>query len=1043
MKLGDLSVSARQCLAVFEAFNHPLPTDTLKVVFPHTTEELPVLVDQLTQHGWLKKDGDDNHVLSPNLPRRVVSALKKINTPDRINEMIDALQAIDRSEQIDPELLIHLLERSGKLKEAAFLAHKCGIACIDDKAFESAFPHLLKAGYLLKDLQGVPECDRLFVSTALNLAKLGRYLRRQHEDIIQVLKAAQDTCQRLGDERNLALVTLHIGVINHLIYRPDEAFKALNFGLKIVKKLGDDDISRQAAEFFGVYYFLQGLLEKAANYFEQALPSDVYQKSQVFNIANAIYLGGCAAYMGQFYRAVGLLDSYWRRAILNFDKLYATFLQAFLGMVLLMMGKRREAYVHLEAAQKEAVTNDDLWALVLSQRALAYYYYLEGQTEKSYLVLKECLTKAAGHGLGRPLYYFPWMLELLFEYHQRGYNPIPGYAFEHEVKMIIDGKNIHLRGTAFRILAKQAEINGGDPSPIQVLLEKSEADLLRACAPLQLAKTRAHMALLNLRSGHKERALNLALQAWEGLSVHGNEPFPNQLKSLLETQDVIQRSPSLGGNDILEKYLDMMDEIIPSTDPEELLFRLVSSTSRFFQAERGAFFMFDDEDKNKGPVLRTLYNLTEEEVQSEGFHDSLNFIHKAYQKNQAITVRVPQSGGKTSIRQFRSILCLPFDVEGRVVGVLYHDRMYSEGAFDFLDKSTLKRVTQHAGTYIRRIMEYSLQIEEKSLLALGQATYRDEFRPKGIIAESRLMRDLLARADRLAQSEVPVLIMGETGVGKELLARRLHDKSPRKMMPFIPVNLSTIPETLIESELFGHEKGAFTGADHRKPGRMELAHRGTLFIDEIGDIPKSVQIKLLRVLEDKAFYRVGGTKRVSSDFRLITATNRDMVKEVEMGNFREDLYYRLSVVPIIVPPLHQRGNDIILLAKHLLSLYAKKYKRPVPELSFEDKAKLKTYDWPGNVRELKNMIERSVILSSGTDLDLTIPKAPKRSADPSDTVNNQFSDKPTMDELQRRYLKYILKETNGKLTGPRGAAEILGMKNSTLYDRMKKLGVLP
>jgi transcriptional regulator with PAS, ATPase and Fis domain len=286
-----------------------------------------------------------------------------------------------------------------------------------------------------------------------------------------------------------------------------------------------------------------------------------------------------------------------------------------------------------------------------------------------------------------------------------------------------------------------------------------------------------------------------------------------------------------------------------------------------------------------------------------------------------------------------------------------------------------------------------------------------------------------------------VLILGETGAGKELLAKRIHLMSARKRGPFVAINPSCITESLVESELFGHEKGAFTGADREKPGRMELAHKGTLFIDEVGEIPKSIQVKLLRALEEKSFVRVGGVLKRDVDFRLITATNRDLVREVEAGNFRQDLYYRLCVVTLEIPPLRHRGDDVIKLTQEFLSHYAKRYNRPVHLLTMEEKSRLKTYHWPGNVRELKNVIEQSVIMSNPGKLELTIPRAPNLSTGFEEALSTFFAKNPTIDDLQRRYIKHILNETHGKIGGNSGAAKILGLKRTTLYKRMKKLGL--
>jgi transcriptional regulator with GAF, ATPase, and Fis domain len=297
------------------------------------------------------------------------------------------------------------------------------------------------------------------------------------------------------------------------------------------------------------------------------------------------------------------------------------------------------------------------------------------------------------------------------------------------------------------------------------------------------------------------------------------------------------------------------------------------------------------------------------------------------------------------------------------------------------------------------------------------------------------MTNLLAQADRIAESGAIVLLLGETGVGKELMARRIHRKSLRSNAPYVIVDTPTIPESLLESEMFGHEKGAFTGADRQKSGRIELADRGTLFLDEVGELPLSIQGKLLRVLEQKTFSRIGSNRVLHSDFRLVAATNRNLAEEVARGRFREDLYYRLNVVPLEIPPLRERDRDVVLLARHFLALYAKRFNRPHLVLTPSEEEELTAYDWPGNVRELRNVMERAVLLSSGERLALNLP------VDPRSEANHSFEDCPTMDNLQRRYIQYVLERTGNRISGSGGAAEVLGMDRATLYHRMKKLGL--
>jgi transcriptional regulator with GAF, ATPase, and Fis domain len=371
-------------------------------------------------------------------------------------------------------------------------------------------------------------------------------------------------------------------------------------------------------------------------------------------------------------------------------------------------------------------------------------------------------------------------------------------------------------------------------------------------------------------------------------------------------------------------------------------------------------------------------------------------------------------------------------VSGTIRGVLYHDNAYVTDCFNFLDESQLNQLVHTLSSYIQyawRLARDFTKISSEQT-TLSQQMFIDE-----MVGRSGPMRKMVSQIDQVAAVDSSVLILGETGVGKELVARRIHEMSNRREKPLIIVDPTTITEGLVESELFGHEKGAFTGADRRKKGRLEFAHLGTLFIDEVGEISKSVQVKLLRALQEKTTMRVGGTTPIFTDFRLIAATNRDLAKEVAAGRFREDLYYRLNVIPIIVPPLRDRKSDIHRLARHFLKRYAARYKRPGITLTPDSEKMLSTYHWPGNVRELKNVIERSVLLSTKESLELNLPPAGYLlNADP-------FSDTPTLDEVQRRYIRHILKKTRGKIGGKDGAAQILGIKRTSLYHRMKRLNI--
>ena len=316
-----------------------------------------------------------------------------------------------------------------------------------------------------------------------------------------------------------------------------------------------------------------------------------------------------------------------------------------------------------------------------------------------------------------------------------------------------------------------------------------------------------------------------------------------------------------------------------------------------------------------------------------------------------------------------------------------------------------------------------------------------------IIGESQILKKMLAQLEAVAQTSASVLIQGESGVGKELVAHAIHSRSMRSDGPLVKVNCASIPHELFESEFFGHVKGAFTGAHRDRIGRFQLADGGTLFLDEIGEIPLDLQGKLLRVLQESEYERVGDDKTLSVDVRVVVATNRDLEKEVEEASFREDLYYRLSVFPIQVPPLRARDDDVVQLASHFLKKICQEFGHRPLTLSRKQSSLLKQYDWPGNVRELNNVIERAVILSKGKVVRLDLAMADILNVAPALDRSSDSIDQPAvmtekeLTALGRKNMLSALQITNWRVSGPEGAAELVGLKPSTFADRMKKFKI--
>ena len=303
-----------------------------------------------------------------------------------------------------------------------------------------------------------------------------------------------------------------------------------------------------------------------------------------------------------------------------------------------------------------------------------------------------------------------------------------------------------------------------------------------------------------------------------------------------------------------------------------------------------------------------------------------------------------------------------------------------------------------------------------------------------MVGESPGFKRVLKSIEVVAPTEAAVLIQGETGTGKELVAHAIHDRSSRSRRSFIEVNCAAIPATLLESELFGHEKGAFTGAIAQKMGRFERAHQGTLFLDEIGEIPLELQPKLLRALQAQEFERLGGNRTIRVDIRIIAATNRNLKQMVDEGRFRSDLYYRLNVFPLTVPPLRERREDIELLVRFFAQRYARKLNRTIEEIPSPALQALTQYDWPGNIRELQNVIERSVILSNGPELRIAMPENDSPLA-PVLLVGRASN---VSDDTERACILQALKEAKGQISGPDGAAARMGLKRTTLQSRMQK-----
>ena len=384
----------------------------------------------------------------------------------------------------------------------------------------------------------------------------------------------------------------------------------------------------------------------------------------------------------------------------------------------------------------------------------------------------------------------------------------------------------------------------------------------------------------------------------------------------------------------------------------------------------------------------------------------------------------------------RAPLVIGDDVFGEVAVASSLPDQFTEEMAEFLCELTpaISTAVANARTYTQ-LEEVKNGFHQETLHLRDQI--KEIHNPDELIGSSPVVDDIKELIDRVAPTDATVLILGETGTGKELVARGIHNMSARRDRVLVKVNCAALQETLLLSELFGYEKGAFTGAVGRKQGRFEIADKGTIFLDEIGEISPEAQVKILRVMQEREFERVGGNQTLKVDVRIIAATNRDLEEEVRRGRFRDDLYFRLNVIPINAPPLRDRKEDISELVDYFVRKHGRRMNRQIKSVDPNALERLMRYDWPGNIRELENVVERGLVLGRGPVLrfDKQLLGEPPPSARESEFTS--------LEEYDRRYILQVLEHTGGRVSGERGAARILGMKPTTLQSRMKKLGIEP
>jgi len=518
--------------------------------------------------------------------------------------------------------------------------------------------------------------------------------------------------------------------------------------------------------------------------------------------------------------------------------------------------------------------------------------------------------------------------------------------------------------------------------------------------------------------------------------------FSVAVESFLTKQDLLRE------RDRLRTLFDITKALVSKLSQEELFDAISVQLSRVVRHDFAVLTLWDEKTREADAIALhfsgpPLFDKEQALVRPDGMPTA-----EALASGKPVVAydtdmdRYPSS----EYRRFVSMGCksecsVPLITANGTLGTLEVVRTTDERWTD-ADVEFLVEIAGQVAIAVENALSYTELAEMKDRLATEKLCLEDDIRldlnSGNMVGEGPAFQAVLRAVKTVAPSDATVLILGETGTGKELVARAIHEMSQRGKGSFVKVNCAAIPATLLESELFGHEKGAFTGAAGQRIGRFELAHQGTLFLDEIGEMPLDLQPKLLRAIQDQEFERVGGNRTIRTDVRFVAATNRDLKRMVEENRFRADLYYRLHVFPIQVPPLRDRPEDIPLLTRFFVQKYAGRMNRQIERIPAAVMEALARYDWPGNIRELQNVIERSVLLTTGSALSLAMPETISRHQPPSPVPGTGTE---RSEAAEREAIIRALKEAHGMVGGRNGAAARLGLKRTTLYSRMQKLNI--
>lgn len=1021
-------------IALASLFDGDFSIDWIVELISDKASRVLVVLEKLVKKRLLKRRKTGiysfSNIYDRDLIRENLPPEKKAEYHQRIANLMLA-ESLD--DNIKPETLsYHLLHISNDMIGCNWLK-KAGDFFLKHYHSEQALKCYLK---VLNDLSAYngDDADLLFIETAIKYSKSSQ-ASQETRKVLTVLKAALKRTKSSPQHAPYRLfLNIHLAMNEWLRSHYTDAMKYFEEGRRIAESLGDKQLLLKTNKFNLFFLFWQGHFKEVIKSYERFVPEVTTYPKDSFPLLGVVIAGLCYSQMGQLSQGLGLLDALRKHAIEIGDQHSECYAIGSIGMVMLNILKIDESLQYLENTAELAIKARNGWMSILTKLCLAYIYYLKGENEKTIIYLQE-FNQLSSH-VQVSMWPYPYLMELCWAMEQGKLNAVKGFSLKKEIDNAFNTENVFLKGLAYRYQALCEAREGASSDRIFEILNLS-VKCLEACgSKIETAKSQFEIVRAYQSVGKEEAAVTTSILAVKNVAPLSDALIPSDIRSL------VRRVEFSEDRSLLKEILKLGQEIINIRDSKELVLQIISTVNRITGAERGAIFIKDELNLK----LKASENLTSMQISHPDFAPFMDVIKAVATTGKGcIKIMIPARSIKAPFDEvFPTVICVPMILRGQLTGVLYHENQLLSNPFKESDLQLLAYFAAQAAFALDNVTTYEELQKKNQRLSEEKIYLEEQFQsrfPKGdIISRSSAMKNVINQVMQVAKIDTTVLILGETGVGKELVARSLHQHSSRKEKPFVCIQCSALSETLLPSELFGHEIGSFTGAIKRRIGRFEMADMGTLFMDEIGELSQDIQTLLLRVLQTKQFERVGGSKTISSNFRLIAATNRNLEEAVQNHRFRMDLFYRINVFPIRIPPLRERKEDIPLLANHFLEMYSKKLCKRIDSIHEKDLDRLIRYDWPGNVRELENIIERCVILSSGPLLATSglIPDNSHANNTQSSYVEGEVT---TLSENERQHILSALHKTGWKVSGPGGAAKLLNINPSTLSFRMKKLGI--